>query len=139
MILFDSGWLRKILYKYLQIISRFVIKRRLLVSLNSFSSIRIAHLNIATLFSRYIYLYIMQKWDYVMTCYMTKVAMCMSIWEFNMLFFILRQFQKFCMSESNFLSIFHTNLLVGFKLMERKNYTCTTFYIWEDHTFYYIQ
>ena len=41
-----------------------------------------------------------------MTCYMTKVAMCTSIWEFNMLFFILWQFQKFCMSESNFLPIF---------------------------------
>ena len=41
-----------------------------------------------------------------MTCYMTKVAMCTSIWEFDMLFFILRQFQKFCMSESNFLPIF---------------------------------
>ena len=55
-----------------------------------------------------------------MTCYMTKVAMCTSIWEFNMLFFILWQFQKFCMSESNFLPVFHTNFLLGFKFMERK-------------------
>ena len=64
-----------------------------------------------------------------MTCYMTKVAMCTSIWEFNMLFFILWQFQKFCMSESNFLPVFHTNFLLGLKFMERNT---VYIYIWRD-------
>ena len=55
-----------------------------------------------------------------MTCYMTKVAMCTSIWEFNMLFFILWQFQDFCMTESNFFLSFFFYLLSN-NLVEENN------------------